>query len=264
MIVRKCNIEKCIEYEYEKGTRISKTEIYNNVDYNKVVDTLEEIRGTDLTRYMCEVEDTSEIEEILKDFLRENLKIQSCDGFIALMICFKPFDLNLLKSYSLDEMLNRKVSRSNYRGVVSRLLGVDLYDDFRSNLDKNSAITLVEAVHYIVNAFGGYVEDSEVVEIIKSCYTLDRPIDMILQNEEDTETLLEEYIDGSINAYNLGVLYTEEPIIYPYVKAMAEVIFQELVTEYFITENIIDDMLHEITYRELFYLIYRLLVFRPE
>lgn len=264
MIIRERNMEKSVEYEYDNGTRISKTEIYNNMDYNKAVDKIEEIRGISLIDYMVEVEDTKGIEELLVEFLRDNLKILSCDGYIALMLCFKPFDLNLLKSYSLDEMLNRKVSRRDYRGIVSRLLNVDLYEDFHNYIDKNSAITLVEAVHYIVNEFGNYVENSEVVDIVTSCYQVDRDIQIILQNEEDTETLLDKYVEGTITGYNNGVLYADIPIIYPYLKAMAEVIYQELVTEYFITDDIAEDMLHEVTYRELFYLIYRLLVFRPE
>lgn len=266
MIIRERNIENSVEYKYEDGVLVSKTEVFNNVDYNEVVDQMKSLIGKNLIDYMAGVEVTKEIEDECVELLRDDLNIEDCEGYLALVMCFKPFDLNLLKNYSLDEILNRKVSRRNYRGIISRLLGIDIYEDFHSEIDKNNAITLVEAVHYILEEFEGYVDTEEVIPTLKAIYgeDIDLEVNVLLQNESDMETILTEYIGGSITAYNNGVLYEEEQIIYPYLRSMSEVLFQELVEQELISDSIVNDMLHEMTYKDLFYMIYRILVFRPE
>lgn len=262
MILRIRNLEVSTEYGVKNGILEKTKEVYNKRDYNKLFEG--KFNGN-ILECIESIQDMDELENFCVKEIKNNLKIQVDEGFIALMLCFRPFDMNLLEKYDLEYILSKKVSRNHYRGILNRLLGVEIYTDFNSDIDKTCAITAVEAAHYILENFEGVLEESSIVPTILDVYDIPDSLSIVMQNQENLETNISEYIDGSISAYNIALLCEEgTDIIYPYIRSMAEILFQELVFENILTGDLIKDMLYEMTYRDLFYMIYRMLVYTPE
>lgn len=262
MILRIRDLEVSTEYKVKNGISEKTMEVRNRIDYNKLFG---DKFNNNILDCIESIQDMDELENLCINELESKLKIKVDKGYIALMLCFVPFDMNLLEKHDLEFILNKKVSRAHYRGILNRLLGIEIYTDFNSDIDKECAITLVEAAHYILENFEGVLEESYVIPTILDVYDVPDNLSVVMQNQENLETNISEYIDGSISAYNIALSCEEgTDIIYPYIRSMAEILFQELVFESILTGDLIKDMLYEITYRDLFYMIYRMLVYTPE
>lgn len=268
MVVRDKNMESLVEYSLDRGTRVGMKELYSDVDYNELVDSVSGVEGISLFDYALSLEDENIEAELVTfaDILRGVLNIEEIEGYIALLLAFRPVDLNILKNISLDELLNTRVTRQDYWSIINRLFGIENKNNYTDEQDKLGAITVVESAYYILQEFEGYVENSEVVSTLCLLYGLDMSeSDYIvrLASEEDIEMSLDEYISGSISAYNTSVLFQGEKIIYPYIKTMAEIIQQELIFEDVVSYNLEKDLLREVTYKDLFYMLYKFLTYKP-
>lgn len=268
MVVRDKTAESLTEYKLDKGTRVDMEELYSDIDYNELVSDVLDIGDMSLFDYALSLEGMSLETELVTfvDVLRGILNIEEIDGYVALLIVFRAVDLNILKNMSLDEFLNSRVTRQEYWSIINRVLNIENKNNFTDEKDKLGAITVVESAYYVLQEFEGYVENSEVVSMLCLLYGLDmKESDYIarLSSEEDIEMSVEEYISGSISAYNSSVLFQGEKIIYPYIKTMSEIIQQELILEDEVTYELEKDLLREVTYRDLFYMIYKFLTYEP-
>lgn len=268
MIVREKNEESLVEYNLHEGKRINMKELYSDIDYNELLDSISDTKDISLFEYVLSLEDSDVDMELdtFVDIVSSILNIGEIEGYVALIMAFKPVDLNILKTIELEELLDSRVTRQEYWSIVNRLLGIGNKNIFTDEQDKFGAITIVESAYYILQSFEGYVDNSEVIQILCMIYGVDmreQKYLVSLASEEDIEMSLEAYIEGSISAYNVSVLYENEKLIYPYIKTMSEIIYQELIFEDEVTYNLEKDLLREITYRDLFYMIYKFLVFKP-